>query len=78
MTNRVEVAYKVTMSESGKPTTSSLAEEKARLLARLEKIAQLEKLASELGVSISGEFGAIPTFPPITTTANASSIRAGR
>lgn len=41
---------------------SSLAEEKARLMARLEKIAQLEKLAGELGVSISGEFGAMPTL----------------
>jgi hypothetical protein len=53
----------VTMSDATKPTMTSLAEEKARLLARLEKIAQLEKLASELGVAISGEFEFMPTFP---------------
>ena len=53
------------MSEFGKPTISSLAEEKARLIARLEKIAQLEKLAGELGVSISGEFGTMPTFSQV-------------
>jgi hypothetical protein len=51
------------MDDSRKTAVSSLAEEKARLLERLDKIAQLERLASELGVSISGEFGAMPTFP---------------
>src|SRR4051812_29907276 len=58
------------MSDSPEPVTSpSLAEEKARLIARLEKIEQLEKLAGELGVTIGGNIGTgAAVLPPSPTS----------